>query len=154
MAISFEQCWEGCVVDEVITEPLSAVLAFDDGDLKVRTAEQLKQDLAEECLKFIGTETGGIVQNTEGVPAAVRAARHKEGLSAARAVGVLVGDTGYSLAGDTIYESFFVDADAFSGGGRENAGRRRAAAPRHTHCCSMAAERVVCLFKSIRVTEK
>ena len=128
MAISFESCWEGCVVDEVITDPLSVVLAFDDGDLKVRTAEQLEQDLTEDCLKFIGPEVGGIVNSTEGLPAAVRVARQKDGqASQARAVGVLVGSTKYCLAGDTIFESFFVDPDAFSGG-RETASKRRTAA--------------------------
>ena len=116
-------------MDEVITDPLSVVLAFDDGDLKVRTAEQLEQDLTEDCLKFIGPEVGGIVNSTEGsLPAAVRVARQKDGqASQARAVGVLVGSTEYCLAGDTIFESFFVDPDAFSGG-RETAGKRRTAA--------------------------
>ena len=124
LAIAFDELWEGCVVDEVLAEPLAALLAFDDGDLKLRMAEQIREDLSENCLKFIGA--GGMVQSIEEVPAAVRAARYKDGSSAARAVGVLVGAMEHTLAGDALYESFFVDPDAFSQ--RDGGATRRAAA--------------------------
>ena len=115
LAISFEGEWEGCTVDEVIAEPLALLLAFDDGDLKARTSTEIAEDSRQNCIKYLSAEAGGLVQNVEGVPAAVRAARHRDGRSAAaRPVGVLVGNTDYCLAGDPIIQSFFVDSDAFS----------------------------------------
>ena len=128
MAIAFDNVWEGCIVDEVIADPLALLLAFDDGDLAVRTSEQIEQDIKHECLKFLSAETKGIVKSNEGVPAAVRAARGlKLGRSAEpRTVGVLVGATKYCIAGDNIYQSFFVDSDAF----KDNTGiTRRGDAP-------------------------
>ena len=78
LAISFEGEWEGCTVDEVIAEPLALLLAFDDGDLKARTSSEIAEDMRQHCIKFLCAEAGGLVQNVEGVPAAVRAARYKD----------------------------------------------------------------------------
>ena len=127
LAIAFEEQWEGCTIDEVMVSADALLLAFDDGDLKIRTGAQIKQDLSEGCLKFISAEQKGIVSNVEGLPSAVRAARHKDGRApTTRPVGVLVGATEYCLAGEVIFQSFFVDIDAFKE--VDVGGTRRAAA--------------------------
>ena len=126
IAIAFDNLWEGCIVDEVLHDPPALLLAFDDGDLAVRTGEQIKQDIEHECLKFLSPETNGIVKSTEGVPAAIRAARAVCGRQSLRAVGVLVGASEYCIAGDNIFQSFFVDADAFKD---DTGSTRRGGAP-------------------------
>ena len=126
MAIAFDNLWEGCVVEEVINDPPALVLAFDDGDLAVRTAAQIEQDIEHECLKFLSAETKGIVKSEEGVAAAIRAARAAFGRQSLRAVGVLVGATEYCIAGDNIFQSFYVDADAFKD---DTGSTRRGGAP-------------------------
>ena len=58
-------------------------------------------------LKLVDAAEGGMVHNATGKPMAKRVAFLKEGrMKEARAAGVLIGDTGHTLAGAVVHEAF------------------------------------------------
>ena len=119
--------WYGATIDEVDVVKQALLLAFDDGELSWRTAAELKDDAAAGCFKFLASDHGGLRDGMEGkgVPAAVRAARQKDGRSPeARPVGVLMGDTGFSICGEPLYMAFYRDAAAVQKAEQETSSSR------------------------------
>ena len=108
--------WYGGVIDEVqhVNAVSMYLVAFDDGDLQQFNQQQLEQSHASSLLKVVGDDddVGGLVANVANLPRAARVARHKEGRArCARPVGVLVGVTECTLAGEVIYQAFHVGPD-------------------------------------------
>ena len=85
----------------------TTLVAFDDGELKYYQKSFLTQNFAKGTLTLLDEAEGGIVHNATGKPMAKRVAYLKEGrMKGARAVGVLIGDTGHTLAGAVVHEAF------------------------------------------------
>ena len=106
--------WYAGFVAEVDSSTAARLVAFDDGDLATFSKEQLMKEESSGMLKAFDAKEGGMVANQTGLPMAARVAYNKVGKPKGNgdAVGVLIGASERSVAGQTVYEAFVASEPA------------------------------------------
>ena len=97
------------------------LVAFDDGDLQSWTHEEMAAELAATSVQAAVEAEKGVIKNVQGYSFGVALvySNQKQGVftswaAGRKAVGVMSGDTGLTLGGCKVYESFTALSGAFT----------------------------------------
>ena len=122
--------YAGFIAEEKPRDESKLLIAFDDGDLRYYEEAFLKEKHEEGLFKEVPLSEGGIVHNDTGLPMAKRVVWLKEGRAKeAKPIGVLIGETGDTLGGAPVYQSFVFSSGVSKAAGRTRASHARPASP-------------------------